>query len=287
MSLVTSAPSIGIPSNREPRGFVAPATNEGIASALATQFRVIWALTLRDFRTKILGHKLGAFMALAEPFFFVLSVSFAVSFIDKQAKIGTSFILFFATGVIPFNSYRRIAKETRSAIKRYKKCLYIPIVRPIDPFVAVAIIQLLLYISIYLIFFVGYFLVTGHGLPHDWAATFFPLVICAMLGLGSGLINTAICAYFPPWDKFFAILMMPLFLISGVLHPLHTFPSYVQDILYWNPLAHAVVASRNGYFDIYEYPFYDPFYFIGFSVTTLFIGLVAERFARRRILETS
>jgi capsular polysaccharide transport system permease protein len=287
MSLVGTAPP-GV-AQSAPQGVRIPGygAQESIGSALATQFRVIWALTLREFRTKILGHKLGAFMALAEPFFFVLSVSFAVSFIDKQAKIGTSFILFFATGVIPFNSYRRVAKETRSAVKRYKKCLYIPIVRPIDPFIAVAIIQLLLYISIYLTFFVGYFLVTGHGLPHDWGATFFPLVICAMLGLGSGLINTAICSYFPPWDKFFAILMMPLFLISGVLHPIHTFPSYVQDILYWNPLAHAVVASRNGYFDIYEYPFYDPYYFVGFSVTTLFIGLVAERFARRRILETS
>jgi capsular polysaccharide transport system permease protein len=287
MSLVTTAPSVAASSGPETVRFPGYGSNQGIGSALATQFRVIWALTLRDFRTKILGHKLGAFMALAEPFFFVLSVSFAVSFIDKQAKIGTSFILFFATGVIPFNSFRRVSKEVRSSIKRYKKCLYIPIVRPIDPFVAVAIIQLLLYITIYLTFFVGYFLVNGTGLPHDWGATFFPLVVCAMLGLGSGLINTAICAYFPPWDKFFAILMMPLFLVSGVLHPLHTFPSYVQDILYWNPLAHAVVASRNGYFDIYEYPFYDPFYFIGFSVTTLFIGLVAERFARRRILETT
>jgi capsular polysaccharide transport system permease protein len=287
MSLVSTAPPADVASRADGLPVPGYQTNEGIANALATQFRVIWALTLRDFRTKILGHKLGAFMALAEPFFFVLSVSFAVSFIDKQAKIGTSFILFFATGVIPFNSYRRVAKEVRASIKRYKKCLYIPIVRPIDPFIATAIIQLLLYIVIYLIFFVGYYLVNGYGLPHDWGATFFPLVICAMLGLGSGLINTAICAYFPPWDKFFAILMMPLFLISGVLHPIHTFPSYVQDILYWNPLAHAVVASRNGYYDIYEYPFYDPLYFVGFSVTTLFIGLVAERFARRRILETS
>jgi capsular polysaccharide transport system permease protein len=287
MSLVSTAPPIEVPSRPEALPVPGYQGNHDIATALATQFRVIWALTLRDFRTKILGHKLGVFMALAEPFFFVMSVSFAVSFIDKQAKIGTSFIIFFATGVIPFNSYRRVSKEVRASIKRYKKCLYIPVVRPIDPFIAAAIIQMLLYIVIYLIFFMGYYFVNGTGLPHDWAATFFPLVVCAMLGLGSGLINTAICAYFPPWDKFFAILMMPLFLISGVLHPLHTFPSYVQDILYWNPLAHAVVASRNGYYDIYEYPFYDPFYFIGFSVTTLFIGLVAERFARRRILETS
>ena len=287
MSLVTSAPPNEVRAAPEALPIPGYHSQQSISDALATQFRVIWALTLRDFRSKILGHKLGVFMALAEPFFFVLSVSFAVSFIDKTAKIGTSFIIFFATGVIPFNSYRRVSKEVRASIKRYKKCLYIPIVRPIDPFIAAAIIQMLLYIVIYLIFFLGYYFVNGTGLPHDWAATFFPLVVCAMLGLGSGLINTAICAYFPPWDKFFAILMMPLFLISGVLHPLHTFPSYVQDILYWNPLAHAVVASRNGYYDIYEYPFYDPFYFIGFSVTTLFIGLVAERFARRRILETS
>lgn len=287
MSLVTSAPPNEVRARPEALPVPGYQGNQSIADALATQFRVIWALTLRDFRSKILGHKLGVFMALAEPFFFVLSVSFAVSFIDKTAKIGTSFIIFFATGVIPFNSYRRVSKEVRASIKRYKKCLYIPIVRPIDPFIAAAIIQMLLYIVIYLIFFMGYYFINGTGLPHDWAATFFPLVVCAMLGLGSGLINTAICAYFPPWDKFFAILMMPLFLISGVLHPLHTFPSYVQDILYWNPLAHAVVASRNGYYDIYEYPFYDPFYFIGFSVTTLFVGLVAERFARRRILETS
>ena len=287
MSLVTTAPPVETSATPDALPLPGYASNEGIGNALATQFRVIWALTLRDFRTKILGHKLGAFMALAEPFIFVLAVSFAVSFLDRQAKIGTSFILFFATGVIPFNSYRKVTKEVQSSIKRYKKCLYIPIVRPIDPFIAAAIIQLLLYIVIYFIFFAGYYLVNGYGLPHDWGATFFPLIVCAMLGLGSGLINTAISSYFPPWDKIFSILMMPLFLISGVLHPLHTFPSYVQDLLYWNPLAHAVVASRNGYYDIYEFQFYDPYYFIGFSTATLFIGLAAERFARRRILETS
>lgn len=287
MSLVTTAPPIE--GNTRPEALPTPGypNSEDFNDALATQFRVIWALTLREFRTKIIGHKLGFFMALAEPFIFVLAVSFAVSFLDRQPKIGTSFIIFFATGVIPFNSYRRVARETLVSTRRYKKCLYIPIVRPIDAFIATALIQMLLYFFIYFVFFIGYYLVNGYGLPHDWSATFFPLLICALLGLGTGLINAAICCYFPPWDKIFSILMMPLFIISGVMHPIHTFPSYIQDILYWNPLAHAIVASRNGYYDIYEYPFYDPLYFIGFSVTTLFIGLIAERFARRRILEMS
>jgi len=253
-------------------------------SAFAVQCRVIGTLILRDFRTRIVGHKFGFVMAIFEPMAFIFVISVAMSFITKQPRIGDSFILFFATGVIPFSAFRRGSRAVKQAQKKYKKCLYLPIVQPIDPLVAVMIVEMLLYMGVYFTFFMGHFIVFGDGFPHDWGLTFMPIVVNSLLGLAVGLINAAIGCYFPPWDKFYSILTMPLMLASGVIHIVDELPTPVTNVLYYNPLAHSIVASRNGFFDTYESSFFDPYYYIGSTIALLFIGIVAERYARHRIL---
>lgn len=256
-------------------------------AAMTVQFRVIGALTLRDFRLRILGHKFGLLMAIAEPMMFVFVISVAMTFITKSPRIGDSFILFFATGMIPFNAFKRTSRSVRMAERRYRKCLYLPVIRPIDPFVATMIVELILYNCVYLIFFVAHYVIVGNGIPHDWAMTFMPISVNCVFGLGIGLLNSAIAAYFPPWDKIFSILTMPLMIASGTIHTIDSLPSAVVNIIYYNPLAHSVVASRSGFFNVYDSTFYDPYYYLGSTAFVLFLGVVAERYARRRILSSS
>lgn len=253
-------------------------------SAFAVQCRVIGALVLRDFRTRILGHRFGIVMAIFEPMAFIFVISVAMSFITKQPRIGDSFILFFATGVIPFSAFRRGSRAVKQAQKKYKKCLYLPVVQPIDPLVAVMLVEMFLYLAVYFVFFMGHFAVFGYGIPHDWGLTFMPIVVNCLLGLGVGLINAAITSYFAPWDKIYSILTMPLMLASGAIHIVDELPTPIVNILYYNPLAHSIVASRNGFYDTYESSFFDPEYYLGCTAAILFIGVMAERFARHRIL---
>jgi capsular polysaccharide transport system permease protein len=255
--------------------------------ALSAQFRVIAALVLRDFRTRIIGHKFGMMSALTEPMMFAVMISIAMTFITKTPPIGNSFLLFYATGMITFNAFRRPSRSIKSASRRYRKCLYLPIVRPVDPFVATMVVEMFLYLSVYFAFFCGYFTIFGDGLPHDWFMTFMPIVVNSFLALGVGMINVSICAYFPPWDKFYSILTMPLMLASGTIHIMDELPSTVRNVLWYNPLAHSVVASRNGFFDVYESSFFDPAYYLGCTAGVLLVGLLAERFARKRILQST
>ena len=77
---------------------------------------------------------------------------------------------------------------------------------------------------------------------------------------------------------------MPFGGASLSVHIVDELPTAVTNILYYNPLAHSIVASRNGFYDTYESTFFDPYYYIGSTVAILFIGIAAERYARARIL---
>lgn len=250
-----------------------------------TKLRVIGAMVLRDFRTRILGNKLGLVWALIEPLLFVIGISIVVSMIDRHPRIGDSFLLYFATGIIPFNAFRRICRSVTQAGKRYRNCLFIPIIQPIDPYIATMIVDLMIQNFVYFSFFIGYDIIIGGGIPHDWFMTFYPLWVNAVIGLGVGLINLSISSYFTAWPAIFGILTMPLMIFSGVLHLIDEFPTEIQNFLWYNPMAHSVCASRMGFYQIYVSYFYSFNYFVMFAFIVLGVGIIAEKMARPRILK--
>lgn len=269
----------------DPRQDVRDPARWDLGMLVPTQVRVVGALILRDVRTRILGNKLGLTWALCEPILFVIGISFVVSLIDRHPRIGDSFLLYFATGLIPFNAFRRICRSVTQASKRYRNCLFIPVIQPIDPFIATMIVDLMLYNFIYFAFFVGYDIIMGGGgIPHDWYQTMYPIWVNAAFGLGVGLINLSISSYFSSWPTIFGILTMPLMLCSGVLHLVDEFPKQIQDVFWYNPFAHGVVASREGFYQIYVSYFYSPGYYLTMAFVVVAVGMICEKLARKRIL---
>lgn len=52
----------------------------------------------------------------------------------------------------------------------------------------------------------------------------------------------------PDSGHIFQILMMPLYLISGVIMPVSFVPMPYRDWLLWNPLVHGLELVRLGFF---------------------------------------
>ena len=75
-----------------------------IFSALQTQLRVIYALMIRETRTRLADSKLGYGWALLEPVLHILMLSLVFAVMMRgRPPIGDKFFIFYYTGIIPYH----------------------------------------------------------------------------------------------------------------------------------------------------------------------------------------
>ena len=73
--------------------------------------RVIFALVVREMGTKF-GRSAGGYLwAVAEPLGGIVLLAIAFSLALRAPPLGTSFILFYATGTVPFGMFNTMARR--------------------------------------------------------------------------------------------------------------------------------------------------------------------------------
>ncbi len=99
------------------------------------------------------------------------------------------------------------------------------------------------------------------------------VALASLLGVGVGATNAVIFAYVPTYQTVYRIITRPLFLVSGVFFTFDEMPRVVQDVLWWNPLVHAVGLMRKGFYPIYHGDYISEIYIGGVGVLFTTIGL--------------
>ncbi len=257
-----------------------------LGGPLQTAGRNIWALILRDMQTQFGNQSLGYLWALMEPLGMIIVLGLIFHFAGRSAPLGESSILFFATGVIPLRIYTQTVGKVSKAVKRGQSMLYFPIIKPIDVFIAPVFLQASTMFLVLVVFFLGFQLFEGEGLPDDWFGTFLPLFFLAMFGFSIGVINAVIIRFFSAWEKIWKLLNRPTFLLSGIFFLADSMPHSVQQFLYFNPFLHCIEWIRTGYYAGYESQFYDPSYVLATLGVLMFLALLLERMFRRQIMES-
>ncbi len=97
-------------------------------------------------------------------------------------------------------------------------------------------------ISAVAIIIVASFFGAIHG-PWVWLSL--PVIVLAGLSFGSlALVMTAMARSYDFFMYYFTLAVTPMFLFCGVFYPLHSLPSFAQDIAQILPLTHAVALLR-------------------------------------------
>lgn len=106
-----------------------------------------------------------------------------------------------------------------------------------------------------------------------------------LLGLGVGLIFSVANELIPEIDYVFRFIMMPLYIVSGVILPLAMVPMPYRDWLLLNPIAHGLEATRLGFSSYYRsVPELSLGYLYVCALISVFFGLVLhQRFVQRLI----
>ena len=216
----------------------------------------------------------NAFIAIIEPLMLVALMSIISDAFERHARFGTSPILFYATGILPYSVFMNVS--LRMKVTDQPKRL--PRVTTIDLIVAHILDELLLKTLVIAIVFSAlyYFQGVDQAVPVDPVTCLAAITVLAIFGLGAGMINMAIYSIFPVWAYIYPYLVRLLLLFSGAGWVMDRTPSRIQDLMVLDPIAHAIVWFRTGVYQHFPHRLLDLEYMFTFLVFFLIAAIIAN-----------
>ncbi|MDJ1018024.1 MAG: ABC transporter permease [Paracoccaceae bacterium] len=234
--------------------------------------RVISALMVREMSTRYGRSFGGYFWAIAEPVAMIALLSVAFSQFLRTPPLGSSFVLFYASGYIPFSFYITINNMTSAAVSKNKPLMNFPMVSPMDAVLARAALQILTMIVVSTVILLGMTMFVEEQIKISFPGFFSAILAASILGLGGGALNVVIFAFFPLYKIIWSIITRPLFIVSGIFYTVESMPTALQEILVLNPLVHVTGQSHKAFYTIYDGDFVFLAYPIALGTFFLLLG---------------
>ena len=242
-----------------------------------SRLRSIAALVLREVQA-LYGRSPGGYVwAILEPLGIIVLLAFGFSLLLRRPSLGDSFLLFYATGYLPFQLYGRLQQMVSQALKYSRSLLVYPVVTWFDAIVARVLLHSLTGLVVSALLLTGMIVVLDLDVHVDMIPVLIAFAVAIGLGTGVGMVNSVLLAYFPVWRTIWTIAMRPLMLASGVLFIYEDLPTLAQDVLWYNPLLHVTATARSGFFPTYDPQFVSPAFVGGTVFVLLFFGLLLVR----------
>lgn len=236
------------------------------------RLRVLSALMVREMSTKF-GRSYGGYLwALAEPLGGILLLAIAFSLALRSPPLGTSFMLFYATGMIPFTIFNSVSNAVGSAVRANRSLLAYPVVAALDVVFARFLLNALTVSVVGVVLFAGIILVLDLHVNLDLAAVALGFGMAALLGLGVGTLNCVLFGFFPTWANVWKVLTRPLFIVSGIFFTYESVPREFQTVLWYNPLVHAIGMTRAGFYGAYDPHYVSYVYVLGIALVAFVAG---------------
>ena len=208
------------------------------------------------------------------------------SLLIRAPALGNNFLLFFATGHIPFSLYQTISNTTARSIKFSKALLSYPVITWVDAIVARMMLNTLTGILVAYIIFAVVLTIQDDPVVLHWGSIIESMILALLVGLGVGTLNCALIGLLPVWEQIWSIASRPLFIASGVLIVYESLPPIAQSILWFNPLLHVTALMRKGFYPSYEASFVSHTYVVAAGAILLFLGIVLLGRYHRQIMSS-
>lgn len=246
--------------------------------------RNILALMLREMSTRY-GRTPGGYVwAVVEPIAAIMFLSLGFSLLLRTPSLGTSFILFYASGYLVLHFYNNISVPTAQAIVFSRSLLRYPAVNWMDAILARLILNTLTGVAIAVVLLTVIVMSIDVSVVFDLPPIIEAFTLCIVLSFGVGCLNCCLFGLFPVWQVIWNVLTRPLMIASGVIFIYEDLPSFAQDILWWNPLFHLTGLMRVGVYPTYSPTYINLTYVLSFGMITCLLGLLLTRRYNREIL---
>lgn len=216
------------------------------------QKSVVFALFLRELKTRFGPYKQGYVWLLLEPIAHVLVLSLIFGYLRGRSLYAIDYPVFIVTGIVPFLMFKNIALRVMESVESNRGLFTFRQIKPIDTFITRALLETFLGLLVYALLLLGMAWV-GMDTPMRDPLTI--LVIFALLvmgGLGLGMVFSVVVHYMPEAKTIIRLIFMPLYFVSGIIFPIHMVPAEFLPYLLWNPILHGIEINRVAFFDQYH-----------------------------------
>lgn len=211
---------------------------------LARYRELFFTLLLRDIKARYRQSVLGLYWALLHPLAIALAFTLAFSFIVRVSVGGVPYFLFALSGILVWNFFAHgLADATESLVAHASLVTKVPFPRELLPLSAVAARCVDFFCSLGVVLALSLVFGLGVHLALVWMPLVFvlQLLFTAALGLVLSMANL----YYRDIRQMVSVVLPLWMYMTPVIYPAELVPQALRFLLWLNPMAGLVAASRN------------------------------------------
>lgn len=258
-----------------------------VRSSASITYTTWKALFLRESVNRLSNGRAAWLWVLSEPAAHVALMLFVYSGFRARSVGGIHITLWLMVGLLAFFTFKRTAQQSMNALSANKALFTYRQVKSVDTVIVRAGLEAFLMILVSIILFAGVALLGIDVMPADPLSVLAAVLGLWMLGLGFGLVASVMSVLVQETGKVTGLVMMPLYIVSGVIFPVASVPQPYRDWLLYNPIVHGLEAARLGFArNYYAIPGLSVAYLYVFALVTVFLGLALQvRFAEKAVAQ--
>ncbi|PWE27745.1 ABC transporter permease [Pararhodobacter marinus] len=239
--------------------------------------RVLLALVMREVTTRF-GRTPGGFIwAIMQPLGQIIILGFAFSLIARNPALGTSFLLFKATGILVFQAFKTTSNMIGKSLSYSNKLLSYPGVEWPHALLARFILNIFVNLVVSILILSGIIIAENLTLIMDWKPVFLAYCLAWILSFGIGALNCYLFERVDIWSNVWGIMTGPLMIVSGVIILYEDLPPVAQEILWYNPLLHITGLMREGFYSTYTPGYISIPFVLACGMIPMVLGLMLVR----------
>lgn len=251
---------------------------------LATQWRVVHALLLRELITRFGRDNLGVLWLVGEPMVFTLGVTTLWTAAGlSHGGTGIPIVAFAVTGYSSVLMWRNSATQCAAGIDANKPLLFHRSVRVLDVLLSRIALEVIGATGSFIVLGVLFTFIGWMPVPENLLRVFAGWLMLAWFGTSLGLLIGGGCAFSPLVHRLWHPAAYLLFPMSGAAFMVEWLPPKLQAVVLYLPMVHGVELLRQGYFGDVVQTHYDIEYMAEVCLVLTLCGLYVVREASRRV----
>ena len=244
----------------------------------------------RDFVSFYKQTILGPLWFFIQPLFTTIVFTFVFGGLAGISTDGIPPLLFYLSGITAWNYFADCLTKTSTVFKDnaniFGKVYFPRLILPLSIIVSNLVkfgVQFLLFLCI-----LFYYSLQGTRLNITWFLALFPLLILlmALLGLGLGLIITAMTTKYRDLTFLVVFGIQLLMYATTVIYPLSAAPDKYKKIIMLNPMTSIIESFRYAFFGKGEVSFWSLVYTIVITLIVMIFGIIIFNKTEKKFIDT-
>lgn len=233
---------------------------------------------------------LGPLWFFIQPIMTTIIFTFVFGNIASISTDGLPQPLFYMTGIVIWNYFSDCFMKTSDTFNAnagvFGKVYYPRLINPLSVVISNGI-KFLIQFALFLVMFF-YYIYQGADIHPQIELLLFPVFffIMAVLGLGMGLIFSALTTKYKDLKFLLQFGVQLLMYASPIIYPLTTIEGKLRLIILANPISHVIEGFKYAFLGQGSFTYQGLTYALLFALCTLFLGVVIFNKTERSFMDT-